>query len=567
MVRERLKLYKDRLKDAPRRCELSEEVVSYWLRGKCEYELETDVPDQWHGDIVAERIVLRRLLGIDGGEKKHVPYVLDAKPFGGDGPKCAELLLADVFAAMAFVPLTPPDSRGRPILARLYCVNGLSKRYFPSPLRADAVSDGNLYSWLLTGLPDEKLDAAIDGRSWLLAAELLKHVVTKRDVATARNLATKYIVTGDVQDGLITKVVMGRKDELALRSAYRDFKWIIPKENDMNNVPKRKIEKPATLEEAYSLIESMQSVATKSMFKAIRRADIDEVKVQYEKNGADIYAREKGVETSPWGATNLMPIQVVEEEIEKEISKIRVAVNSVGGKGENLVPVQGTRMGRLMAIKGWLQAMGADCSLMFYMLAKTGDEKIVSRVADIYPINAVDGNGLTAVDWAINLGDRDSAMLLHACGGNCNPYYDQNRELNNALKEFCDCDPFPRIVEAKSSVPMIVNAIDSGLDPQTIVRLENFRTETTDLNDECYRICTLFGAAVMYANYDVMRACLCNGVDANAKLDYWQTFNNGIEDVKESGRPMEIIGSKSALPLEEKNLLLKLLKDYGATDA
>ena len=71
----------------------------------------------------------------------------------------------------------------------------------------------------------------------------------------------------------------------------------------------------------------------------------------------------------------------------------------------------------------------------------------------------------------------------------------------------------------------------------------------------------------MYANYDVMRACLCNGVDANAKLDYWQTFNNGIEDVKESGRPMEIIGSKSALPLEEKNLLLKLLKDYGATPA
>ena len=40
-----------------------------------------------------------------------------------------------------------------------------------------------------------------------------------------------------------------------------------------------------------------------------------------------------------------------------------------------------------------------------------------------------------------------------------------------------------------------------------------------------------------------------------------------IEDVKESGRPMEIIGSKSALPLEEKNLLLKLLKDYGATPA
>ena len=563
----KLKLYHDDFRESPRRSESSEKVVRYWFDGRIVYDVETAVTEDDCLGIIAERIILRRSLGIDGGEKKNIPYVLDAKPFGEDGPKCAELLLFDVFVAMAFVPLTPPDSRGRPILARLYCVSGLSKRYTPSSLHAGIIPDGDRCSWFLTGLPDEKLDAAIDGRSWLLAAELLRQVVTKRDVATARNLATKFIVTGDVQNGLITKIEMGRKDELALRHAYRDLKWIIPKENDMDNVPKRKIEKPATLDEAYELIESMQSVATKSMFKAIRRADIDEVKVQYEKNGADIYAREKGIDVSPWGATNLMPIQVVEEEIEKEISKIRVAVNPAGGKGESHATVQGTRMGRLMAIKGWLQARGADCSLMFYMLAKTGDAKIVSRVADIYPINAVDGNGLTAVDWAINLGDRDSAMLLHACGGNCNPYYDQNRELSKALKEFCDCDPFPRIVEVKSIVPIIVNAIDSGLDPQTVVRLENFRTETTDSDDECYRICTLFGAAVMYANYDVMRACLCNGVDANAKLDYWQTFNNGIEDVKESGRPMEIIGSKSALPLEEKNLLLKLLKDYGATPA
>ena len=172
-----LRFHRDDYKESPRRSESSEKVVRYWFDGRVVYDVETAVADEDCLGIIAERIVLRRLLGIGGGEKKHVPYVLDAKPFCGDGPKCAELLLSDVFVAMAFVPLTPPDLRGRPILARLYCVNGLSKRYFPSSLRADAVSDGKLYSWFLTGLPDERLDAAIDGRSWLLAAELLLSLI------------------------------------------------------------------------------------------------------------------------------------------------------------------------------------------------------------------------------------------------------------------------------------------------------------------------------------------------------------------------------------------------------
>ena len=183
----KLKLYHDDFRESPRRSESSEKVVRYWFDGRIVYDVETAVTEDDCLGIIAERIILRQSLGIDGGEKKHIPYVLDAKPFGGDGPKCAELLLSDVFVAMAFVPLTPPDSRGRPVLARLYCASGLSKRYAPSLLHAGIVSEGDRYSWFLTGLPDEKLDAAIDGRSWLHAAELLKHVVAKRDVATARN--------------------------------------------------------------------------------------------------------------------------------------------------------------------------------------------------------------------------------------------------------------------------------------------------------------------------------------------------------------------------------------------
>lgn len=554
----RLRFHRDDYKESPRRSESSEKVVRCWYDGRVVYDAETAVADESCLGIIAERIVLRRLLGIDGGEKKHVPYVLDAKPFGVDGPKCSELLLSDVFVAMAFVPLTPPDSRGRPVLARLYCVSGLSKRYTLSSLYAGIVSDGGRCSWFLTGLPDEKLDAAIDGRSWLLAAELLKHVATKMDVATARNLATKFIVTGGVQNGLITKVEMGRKGELALRYAFRDFKWIIPKENGMDNVPKRKIEKPATLDEAYSLIESMQNVATRSMFKAIRRADIDEVRVQYEKNGADIYARKSD--------TNLMPIQIVEQEIQQEIKKLREVANPSADKDARVALMSETRMERLQTIKHFLQSEGADCPLMFYTLAKIGARDSISKIANTYPINAVDGNGLTAVDWALNVGDLDGAELLHACGCNCNPHYEQNERLVSAITYFSD-DSTDRCDYEKHNraINLIVQAIKFGLSYETEVALTKLR----DLDGD-WRLCSLFAAAVRYLNYGIMEECLKCGADANKEVTYgrWESPPEcgRVFCICEKGTPCQIV-KKSNYPQERQNKILRLLKDYGATEA
>ena len=491
-----LRFHRDDYKESPRRSESSEKVVRYWFDGRVVYDVETAVADEDCLGIIAERIVLRRLLGIDGGEKKHVPYVLDAKPFGGDGPKCAELLLSDVFVAMAFVPLTPPDSRGRPVVARLYCVSGLSNRYSPSSLHADGVPGANRYSWFLTGLPDEKHDAAIDGHSWLLAAELLKHVVTKRDVATVRNLATKYIVTGDVQDGLITKVVMGRKDELALRPAYRDFKWIIPKENDMNNVPKRKLEKPATLDEAYKLIESMQSVATQAMFKFLRYADLEEVKKQYERNGADIFAAE--------ATSGLSPLEVVAQEIEMTyLDTARSAAE------------RDKRVQKLKSAMLWLKQQNTDCAMMFYLLACTDDEGL-KLCAERYPINAVDEHGLTAVDWALNSERWDVAKRLHALGGVCNGRFGGNKKLSDAIKRFFS-RPYPRDCFRMSDddLALIVNAVDNGLDPALMVEgpalwmNSKFEWERGSVR------ASLFGLALETYEIPIVEACLRNG--ANVK--------------------------------------------------
>ena len=549
-----LRFHRDDYKESPRRSESSEKVVRYWFDGRVVYDVETAVADEDCLGIIAERIVLRRLLGIDGGEKKHVPYVLDAKPFGEDGPKCAELLLSDVFVAMAFVPLTPPDSRGRPILARLYCVNGLSKRCFPSPLRADAVSDGKLYSWFLTGLPDEKYDAVIDGRSWLLAAELLKHVVTKRDVATARNLVTKFIVTGDVRNGLITKVEMGRKDELALRHAYRDFKWIIPKENDMNNVPKRKIEKPATLEEAYGLIESMQNAVTRAFFQFLRDGNLDRAKEMY-RNGADIFGKEEktGLTCLEIVTQQIRSLYDVEKQTSWEVGKERgfvektdeeKALDAGDFKRKVLLP----KIELFEKELAWLRLQGADCAMTFYLLAKNGDAEGLQRMVDSYPINFCDGAGATAWDLAFLAEEKDAALMLKKIGASTEGL--AARRVRQALDNIKYQVPAWHLKDEKAND--IVRALEFGMDPETDVRVEAYPVED-DIGGWCESHECL-AVALLYDDL-LLERCLQQGV-----LDVKRNYPTGSE--KRMMTLSEYIATWGNEGYKAK--IFDILKKYGA---
>ena len=210
----RLHYFRDSFGDDPRSCERTEDVVRYWFDRSAVYEIEPDVSDKTCRQIVAERVLVRTLLGMADLEKEHAQLVCAECPWGPDGPPLAELLETSVFAAMALVPLTPLGKSGRPVLARLYCVRGLGKRFFPAELDANDLDSGRGYSWFLTGLDEEDTGKRIEGRSWLLAAEFLRRVVEKRDRETARHLMAKYIVTGDVNGDRITKVEMGRKAEL-----------------------------------------------------------------------------------------------------------------------------------------------------------------------------------------------------------------------------------------------------------------------------------------------------------------------------------------------------------------
>ena len=544
-----LYLYSDDYAEYPRETEGSEKVVRHWYDERVRYADEDIVDSQCLG-IVAERLIVRRLLGLDSLDMMYLPKAAHAKPFGHESPILAELLMPGVFIAMALIPLSPPGRQGRPIMARLYCVSGLSNRY-------NVALDGNEetalqdFSWFLAGVPQALLDRGIVGRSWLLAANLLARIVGRRDVKTARNLAKHYIVTGDVSDGIIRRVEMLRKPELAKQ--FDNFKWIIPKENDMD-IPQRKIEKPETLEEAYQMIESMRSTATKSLFRFLRKGDLPGVKEQC-RIGADLFARE---EDTDFSCLEVLADEKARLYAEKETEDEGAIVDLESYK-RNVRD----RIATLDKISLWLRLQGADSAMMFYLMAVNGDEEGIIRASAYTSINACDEHGLTAVDFAL-IGEKfEVARLLHRYGGVPNSRWSANLELGKAIG--CLCNPI--ISSSVSQDKLIVNAIEVGLSPEICVYIPRYDYGLSESNMPGLQ-CTLFAAAVRHANYEVLEACFKCGADANKMLMWtrpdvnpWGEPYDAIED---KGTPWSVLSARKDMTGEKRQKFRELLLRYGA---
>ena len=356
-----VRYYEETFREEPRETEPTESVVDFWFDRSLRYAIEPEVQDDRCRAIVAERVLARSLLGFGDMERPHLELLNGVSPFGSGGPMLSELLSSDAFVAMALVPLTPTGGNGRPCLARLYCVSGLKDRYFPSEFNSDDLESGRGYSWFVAGLGKGVKGRPIEGRSWLLAAELLRRAVEHRDRRVAQNLMTRFIVTGDIAGDRIEKVEMGRKAELAGRRAFSGFKWIIPKENEMSEVPKRKIEQPSTLEEAYQLIESMRNTATKSFFRFIREGNLAGVEEQW-RIGADLYASEE--------LTGLTCLEVVADERARLVAPRKVPNSIFEAKEKqanvDMVNPEGVkenirkRVESLNQISLWLRQQGVD---------------------------------------------------------------------------------------------------------------------------------------------------------------------------------------------------------------
>ena len=403
-------LYKDDLSDPERlrNSEQSERVVHYWnaLQDAYEPEFEAATNCAEYFCLTAERILYRtKVLGRD----KSAAYEKNARLMStsfieGRTPPLAEFLHPNVRVGMSLIPLTPQGSAGRPVLARLYCVSGLTQRYFPSRMLQDNLLPGmGAYSWFLSGLPEENFDRAIDGCSWLLAAELLMRLVVRWDAVTVRNLATRFIVTGNVSsDSVIRKVTLGRKLELAARSKFKSLKWIIPNENQSEAEDKMiKMDCPRTVEEAEKLIRTMQDAGTGILFEAVSRDIKDYLSVPDKVRIADQLKQYADVTQTVSGGEN---------SLQKFRSK---AVDYVEAhrQDDDFLWAQDRMydLERIMSYYGCVPQM-------FFMLAKLGQQKMAEMLSCRLDINATDVNGETALDFAIENSELAAERVLRTCG-------------------------------------------------------------------------------------------------------------------------------------------------------
>ena len=96
-------LYRDDYIENPRDTEGSNKVVRRWYDERVRYADE-DIPDDQCMGLGAERVTVRRLLGIETLDMAYMSKASRAQPFGPDAPMLAELLMPGTFIAMALVP-------------------------------------------------------------------------------------------------------------------------------------------------------------------------------------------------------------------------------------------------------------------------------------------------------------------------------------------------------------------------------------------------------------------------------------------------------------------------------
>jgi len=549
--------YRDDFTDYPRDTEDSRKVVRLWYDDRAVFAREV-IADEQCLRIVAERLLVRRLLGIGAQDLVYLSQTSQVEPFGSGTPKLSELISPAAFVAMALIPLSPTSGQGSPVLARLYCVGGMRNQY---TLPLDGMDDPSLegLSWFLAGVPIANQSHVVEGRSWLLAAHLLSRIVKNRDSNTAINLARNFIVTGDVEDGVIRAVAELRKPELVRQ--YSNFRWIMPKENNMN-MPKRKVEKPTSLEEAYSLIESMRSMATHSFFRFVNDVNLNGMIEQY-RIGADIYACDP--------KTGLMPIEIAYEKLEQAIRKCpeKPDRNKTTAEEMNAYANGDRRVKKCRAALRWLRMNNADCATMYYLLARNGAGAAIASCLEDYPINARDMDGMTAMDMALSVNDLEAASVLKANGCKCNPMRRGYVELKNALEVFGSDDPFSGGPSSEQRT-IIINAIKyGGLSANTIISMPDITDKAS--GPGCDAESSIFGVAMFYADIAIAEACLEQGIDVNAKVERTRdrfSFDEWYTSVEQSATPMELILTRNwGENLAEKEAFISLLKKYGASDA
>lgn len=557
---ERMSLY-DFVCDNFRATEDSLRVAKYWQGAIDPYLSEIPIVEfgkesyrKAYFDITAERLLFRKkLLGLPVDENLVADeHIATAHPFGEANPTFGELTEPSVRLAAAFVPLTPDenDVTLRPVMARLYCIAGLSGRY-ALPLTEGLTEAGiQNYNWFVAGVKDDVLEVGISGRSWLLAANLLMRIVEKSDMATARNLIKNFIVTGNVEEGTISHVTIGRKPELAKKVEFRNFRWIVPIRN-REEVKIMKAECPETLEAAYELIQTMRSHATNALIETARAGNVigDAIKHNL-KCGADPSQTDSA---SGQNARQMFADSVGQKIY--EIQKALVAKSADGGIDETYIrDALGKIVDQFLDLIKYDRVMSyyGDIPQMFFMFAQAGKHEMVTKLADVLDINATDSFGETALDFAEEIGDPLASSVLKQAGATRRGMYELNSDkMIAALRRLYVADANTK----KMATEHIKAALGNGCSPNAQIQLspsdvEFFQAEWNDLRpqyadeneadeDDEYSPCfdihakhdykkyvcrrrryatTIFFEAVCSGNRELIEACMSHGGDVDIAI-------------------------------------------------
>ena len=452
-------LYNDDLFFNPRQAESSSIVLTNWIKDEDSYALVfppaeggQELARQFYS-ITAERIFFRRkILGLYDAEGDFIGkrLIRNAHPFGESGPTLSALLDPGVNVAMTYVPLAPMQSCGESVLARLYCVSGLDGQY-AFPFACEDVNRSTGLNWFLSGLDCQVKPS---GRSWQLASEVLAYAVGELHAKTdiRRRLATKYAFTGGVgRDSTVVAVEkIAEKTCLGRVQEYGKLTWILPRGN-YAEAGKVRATSVATLDDAYKLVVDIDPETESLLDCAKRGVKSDDLRTIYKylRNGADANA----IPPDGRNARQMIMASI--------LRKIVGLIRRNDLKDKPIIEIQ-NEIRKTLAPEWDAEKASSyygNDPLLFFLAARSGDDMLIQALRAKMDINAVDRDGETALDFAIEVGDKEVEKRLRRAGATRRGIYSLNSKRVRAFLR----DPEAEF--AADGGKFIMTALDSGLEP------------------------------------------------------------------------------------------------------
>ena len=467
-------LLNDDLVHNPRSTESSARVIAWWTLPEDAYL--PALPPERHpqkaqfASLTAERIFFReKILENEtvAPELRKSRLVLSAPVFGEGTPPLRELLKPGVSAAMAYFPVASMTANGNSALARLYCVKGLGEKS-SSSLPMSGVEGAEAFNWFLGGVEER-----VHGESLQLAAAVLVRAFRDFHAPSEirRRIVKKFVFTGIVRHrGAVERIDrMREKATLAKIPEYETLEWVVPNDNvaEAGRIKKR----------GFVSIEDVCAYV-------FRRGEPTETLVSLVKDGTGVRSLKSIYKCLRDRADANAPIddgrnvrQMIMSNIQRKIVGL---IRQDGLKDKPVIEIQNAVREALAPEWDAEKASSyyGNDPLLFFLAARNGDDVLRRSLRASMDIDAVDRDGETALDFALETGDKDVAERLRRFGAKRRGIYSHTSKRMRAF--FRD----PEGEWQKDGGKFVMTALDRGLDPLAEI---SFGTDETGKDVERVR--------------------------------------------------------------------------------